>query len=790
LPGAGIPGASGLGTGNFGNSFGNAGSTQPSAASGQNIPGQVTPGAQGLPNVQQGSAAGMTNNGVNNRSSGGRNAFNARDIRGSEVRGNNAANRNANTRNLPGTNNSQLSNGQNVNANNARLNAAAQNAARATNSPGVVNAPVAAGASGAATAGAAPNAAAAATSNPAAAPAGYINSLGVQLNQAALAESGAGTLAGSTATGVTIDTVNPTSIAQQAGLLAGDEIFSINGTPVNSSEALNTALQNAGATTGLTTVGIRRNGTVQTFQVNLDIAAAAGAGAARTPAATNSGMNGNAATAPMRFGGLSFVNDQGGLRVSQLDQNSWAATAGLQMGDRVTSVNGQAINSGAQLIEQMRAASNLNGGTTQLMINRDGRQVPMTVTITPEAFQQATAPQAGAQQSVGQQATTGPAVSQQAVAPLATSQVASDFGNGRLTNALVEQMPAGTPNLPNTTGQATPRDIARGALVNADTQPDPSGVTSSTPGQLNRRQVAAGAPVNASTVPNPSNTTGSVNPDSASGIRSGSIDPNASTSSATSTTSTPSAAAQTQTTASPTSAALTDSRTSAPAGDSRVTAPNSPPAPSEEQLRNGANTSGGTTTNPTTPRDPANTTSLTTGTAGGNATTSTSIGAPSNGNITSATGSASASSPAGVAGASGTIGATSSTTTGSTTAGSTTSSQTGTGATAIAGGQLQTGFTAWNRDLATALEQSTGAIRTQLGGLSEAAEALAPTFNSPANETPAEQRVRTDRIRFQLNAMRSRLDSIGTDATGTTATQLETLRTNLERLYGQLNESP
>lgn len=775
LPGAGVPGAGGLGAGNFGNSFGNAGSTQPSAASGQNIPGQVTPGSQGLPNVQQGPAAGMMQSGVNNRSSGGRNAFNARDVRGSDVRGNGgansnggaarsagqgvnnyAANRNANTRDLSGTNNSQLSNGQKVNANNARLNAAA-------------------------------------TSNPAAAPAGYVNSLGVQLNQAALAESGAGTLAGSTATGVTIDTVNPTSIAQQAGILAGDEMFSINGTPVNSSEALNMALQNAGATTGLTTVGIRRNGTVQTFQLNLDIAAAAGAGAAGTPAAMNSGTS--SAAAPMRFGGLSFVNDQGGLRVSQLDQNSWAASAGLQMGDRVTSVNGQAINSGAQLIEQMRAASNLNGGTTQLMINRDGRQMPMNVTVTPEAFQQAAAPQAGAQQSVGQQATTGSAVSQQAgsqqaVAPLATSQVASDTGNGRLTNSLVEEMPARTPNLPNTTGQATPRDIARGALVNADTQPDPSGVTSTTPGQLNRRQIAAGAPVNASTVPNPSNTTGSVNPDSASGIRSGSIDPNASTSSATSTTSTPSAAAQTQTTASPTSAALTDSRTSAPAGDSRVTAPNSPPAPSEEQLRNGANTSGGTTTNPTTPRDPANTTSLTTGTAGGNATTSTSTGAPSNGNITSATGSASASSPTGVAGASGTIGATSSTTTGSTTAGSTISGQTGTGATAIDGGQLQTGFTAWNRDLSTALEQSSGAIRTQLGGLSEAAEALAPTFNSPANETPAEQRVRTDRIRFQLNAMRSRLDSIGTDATGTTATQLETLRTNLERLYGQLNESP
>ncbi|MBL9083708.1 MAG: PDZ domain-containing protein, partial [Planctomycetales bacterium] len=472
LPGAGVPGAGGLGAGNFGNSFGNAGSTQPSAASDQNIPGQVRPGAQGLPNVQQGSAAGMTNNGVNNRSSGGRNAFNARDIRGSDVRGNggansnggaarsagqgvnnNAANRNANTRNLPGTNNSQLSNGQNVNANNARLNAAAQNAARATNSPGVVNAPVAAGAT------------AATTSNPAAAPAGYINSLGVQLNQAALAESGAGTLAGSTATGVTIDTVNPTSIAQQAGILAGDEMFSINGTPVNSSEALNMALQNAGATTGLTTVGIRRNGTVQTFQLNLDIAAAAGAGAAGTPAAMNSGTS--SAAAPMRFGGLSFVNDQGGLRVSQLDQNSWAASAGLQMGDRVTSVNGQAINSGAQLIEQMRAASNLNGGTTQLMINRDGRQMPMNVTVTPEAFQQAAAPQAGAQQSVGQQATTGSAVSQQAgsqqaVAPLATSQVASDTGNGRLTNSLVEEMPARTPNLPNTTGQATPRDIARG----------------------------------------------------------------------------------------------------------------------------------------------------------------------------------------------------------------------------------------------------------------------------------------------------------------------------------------
>jgi collagen type VII alpha len=663
-------------------------------------------------------------------------------------------------------------------------------------------APNAAAAANAAAAGVAPNAAsaagamnsasglttalsAAATSNPAAAPAGYINSLGVQLNQAALAESGAGTLAGSTATGVTIDTVNPTSIAQQAGLLAGDEIFSINGTPVNSSEALNTALQNASVASGLTTVGIRRNGTVQTFQLNLDIAAAAGTGAAGTPA-----MN-NAAGMPLRFGGLSFVNDQGGLRVSQLDQNSWAASAGLQTGDRVTSVNGQAINSGAQFIEHMRSASNLNGGTTQLMINRDGRQVPMTVTITPDAFTQATSPQAGAQ------ATTGPAVSQQAgsqqaVAPLATSQVASDTGNGRLTNSLVEQMPARTPNVPNTTGQATPRDIARGALVNADTQPDPSGVTSSTPGQLNRRQIAAGAPVNASTVPNPSGSSAT------SDVRSGSVMPDGSTSSTTgvgitgaaNNAAVPPAAAQTRTTVPPTSSALTDSRDSAPAGDSRTTAPISPPAPNEEQLRNGANTSGGVTTNPSNPRDPANTTSLTTGTAGGNATTSTSAGAPSNGNISSATGSASASSPSGVAGASGTIGSTRPTTSATGAASGTTSGQTGTGARAVAGTDLQTGFTAWNRDLATALDQSSGAIRTQLCGLSEAAEALAPTFNAPTNETPAEQRVRTDRIRFQLNAMRSRLDSIGTDATGMKATQLETLRSNLDRLYGQMNQTP
>ncbi len=101
---------------------------------------------------------------------------------------------------------------------------------------------------------------------------------------------------------------------------------------------------------------------------------------------------------------------------------------------------------------------------------------------------------------------------------------------------------------------------------------------------------------------------------------------------------------------------------------------------------------------------------------------------------------------------------------------------------------LSDAFGTWSTSLRTATTDAEGAIRTQLGGLSDQVSAIRDGLVAAPNETAADARARTDRVRFQLNALRNRLQQIGPDATGTTRTQLEGLRTDLDSLYGRINE--
>jgi len=59
------------------------------------------------------------------------------------------------------------------------------------------------------------------------------------------------------------------AVAHRAGLTVGDQIFSLNGTPIGTQSDLLNALENTAGISGLSTIGVRRNGQVHTIHLNL-----------------------------------------------------------------------------------------------------------------------------------------------------------------------------------------------------------------------------------------------------------------------------------------------------------------------------------------------------------------------------------------------------------------------------------------------------------------------------------------------------------------------------------------
>src|SRR5262245_46036077 len=83
---------------------------------------------------------------------------------------------------------------------------------------------------------------------------------------------------------------------------------------------------------------------------------------------------------------LQAPGNQGGLQVSNLEENSLAARAGLQANDRIVAVDGRAFVSGRQLDAYLAAQG---GRRVPLIIERNGRR--STMFITPTALENDTA---------------------------------------------------------------------------------------------------------------------------------------------------------------------------------------------------------------------------------------------------------------------------------------------------------------------------------------------------------------------------------------------------------------
>lgn len=214
-----------------------------------------------------------------------------------------------------------------------------------------------------------------------------------------------------TGNALTISQVTPGTVAALAGLQAGDQIVGINGQNVQTAQTLLTQLRNLNAA-DQATLNVMRNG--QTVPITVDLSSIhallgtdtllpPGGGNIRgtfppsqngtttvPPARNDSGArlqagNGNArsmaAFSRLQTNlGLQFARVGNGLTVQRVTQGGQGALAGLQSGDQIVSLNGQTINSGRDLLTQLRALGGAEQAT--LMVQRGGQTIPIMLDLS------------------------------------------------------------------------------------------------------------------------------------------------------------------------------------------------------------------------------------------------------------------------------------------------------------------------------------------------------------------------------------------------------------------------
>ncbi len=152
--------------------------------------------------------------------------------------------------------------------------------------------------------------------------------------------------------GLMVESVVSGSPAEDAGLQAGDIITSINGESVEEARILVELIRSfrGGETI---TVGILRNGEAQELEITL-------------------GRN-RQDRSPMQIiiGGddIVYLDEENVWEVRELDDDSVLAEAGLQVGDRITAVNGEPLQPG-DLRDLLRGV--MPDGAVTLSIERDG----------------------------------------------------------------------------------------------------------------------------------------------------------------------------------------------------------------------------------------------------------------------------------------------------------------------------------------------------------------------------------------------------------------------------------
>ncbi len=171
--------------------------------------------------------------------------------------------------------------------------------------------------------------------------------------------------------GALVQDVQPDGPAEKAGIKAGDVVRTLNGAKVADSGQLTSMVAETNPGTAVT-LGVLRDGKTMDIKVTLgerpaNLGLTAQGGTGQAAGGTLSGLQVQNLTPQIRQQ-LGLPPNAHGVVISDIEQNSAVAGAGLQQGDVIESINRQPVNNVADFRRLASAAK----GDTLLRVNRQG----------------------------------------------------------------------------------------------------------------------------------------------------------------------------------------------------------------------------------------------------------------------------------------------------------------------------------------------------------------------------------------------------------------------------------
>ncbi|HEK1685672.1 TPA: RIP metalloprotease RseP [Pseudomonas putida] len=175
-----------------------------------------------------------------------------------------------------------------------------------------------------------------------------------------------------------IGAVESGSLAASAGLVAGQEIVSIDGKPTSGWSAVNLQLVRRLGESGSLRVGVRDDGGTLERQHEIGL---------------NQWLKGADEPDPIQSLGLRPWRPAVSPVLAEIDPKGPAAAAGLKSGDRLLALDGVALGDWQQVVDTVRARPEAK---VQLRIERDGAQLELPVTLARKGEGQASGGYLGA----------------------------------------------------------------------------------------------------------------------------------------------------------------------------------------------------------------------------------------------------------------------------------------------------------------------------------------------------------------------------------------------------------
>ena len=181
--------------------------------------------------------------------------------------------------------------------------------------------------------------------------------------------------------GVLVNSVQPSSPAQKAGIRAGDVITALNGTPVDDPNALRNRIASTPPGSEVT-LTILRNGQEQQVRARLTSLSeskenAAGPGNGSGDEHAQLGISVEPLT-PDLAKQLGLGAGASGVVVAEVDPAGPAAEAGIQPGDLILEVNRQPVRSPAEIKTALQKSGSR---PVLLLVARDGKTLFLAVTV-------------------------------------------------------------------------------------------------------------------------------------------------------------------------------------------------------------------------------------------------------------------------------------------------------------------------------------------------------------------------------------------------------------------------